>query len=86
MSAPLYIDAVEYPSPNRQKAGTTKQALLTNQKPEPRVRRLPSESTTLAPPPILYCSSVVSFSGWLLIFLECHWNTERHRIGCGQVF
>uniref|UniRef100_A0A5K3FQZ0 Uncharacterized protein n=1 Tax=Mesocestoides corti TaxID=53468 RepID=A0A5K3FQZ0_MESCO len=48
------------------------------------VRRLPSESTTLATPPIIYCTSVVS-SGWLLIFLVCHWNTERQRIGCGQV-
>uniref|UniRef100_A0A5K3FVZ7 Ovule protein n=1 Tax=Mesocestoides corti TaxID=53468 RepID=A0A5K3FVZ7_MESCO len=76
---------VEYPSPNRKQTGTTEQAVLTNQKPEPRVRRLPSESTTLATPLIIYCNSVVSFSVRLLIFLVCHWNTERHRIGCGQV-
>uniref|UniRef100_A0A5K3FW89 Frizzled/Smoothened transmembrane domain-containing protein n=1 Tax=Mesocestoides corti TaxID=53468 RepID=A0A5K3FW89_MESCO len=55
--------------------------LKTNQKPEPHLRCLPSESTTLATPLIIYCSSIVSFSGWLLIFLACHWNAERHRIG-----
>uniref|UniRef100_A0A5K3F2N9 Secreted protein n=1 Tax=Mesocestoides corti TaxID=53468 RepID=A0A5K3F2N9_MESCO len=42
----------------------------------------PSESTT---PLIIYCTSVASFSGWLLTFLACHWNAEGHRIGCGQV-
>uniref|UniRef100_A0A5K3EFW6 Uncharacterized protein n=1 Tax=Mesocestoides corti TaxID=53468 RepID=A0A5K3EFW6_MESCO len=52
----------------------TEQALLTNHKPEPHVRRLPSESTTLATPIIIYCSSLVSFSGWLPIILACHWN------------
>uniref|UniRef100_A0A5K3FAN7 Frizzled/Smoothened transmembrane domain-containing protein n=1 Tax=Mesocestoides corti TaxID=53468 RepID=A0A5K3FAN7_MESCO len=67
------------------RTGTTEQALLTNHKPEPHVRRPPSESTTLATSFILYCSSFVSFSGWLLIFLACHWNTERHRIGCDQM-
>uniref|UniRef100_A0A5K3FHH9 Uncharacterized protein n=1 Tax=Mesocestoides corti TaxID=53468 RepID=A0A5K3FHH9_MESCO len=71
MSAPLCAN-VEYPSPNRKKTGTTEQALLTNQKPEPHVRHLPSESATLATPRIRYCSLVMSFSGWLLIFLACH--------------
>uniref|UniRef100_A0A5K3F5D0 SH3 domain-containing protein n=1 Tax=Mesocestoides corti TaxID=53468 RepID=A0A5K3F5D0_MESCO len=47
-------------------------ALLTNQKLELHVRRLPSESATLATPLIINCTSVVSFSGWLLIFLACH--------------
>uniref|UniRef100_A0A5K3FUF4 Ovule protein n=1 Tax=Mesocestoides corti TaxID=53468 RepID=A0A5K3FUF4_MESCO len=60
------------------KTGTTEQTSLTNQKPEPHVRRLSSESATLATPLIIYCSSVVSFTGRLLIFLECHWNAERH--------
>uniref|UniRef100_A0A5K3FP09 Ig-like domain-containing protein n=1 Tax=Mesocestoides corti TaxID=53468 RepID=A0A5K3FP09_MESCO len=60
------------------KTGTTKQALLTNHKPEPHFRRLPSESPTLATPLIIYYTSVVSFSGWLLIFLPCHWNADRH--------
>uniref|UniRef100_A0A5K3EUV4 Uncharacterized protein n=1 Tax=Mesocestoides corti TaxID=53468 RepID=A0A5K3EUV4_MESCO len=48
---------VEYPSPNRKKTGTTEQAVLINQKPELRVRRLPSESTALATPLITYCIS-----------------------------
>uniref|UniRef100_A0A5K3G2W5 Ovule protein n=1 Tax=Mesocestoides corti TaxID=53468 RepID=A0A5K3G2W5_MESCO len=73
------------PSPNRKNIGTTEQALLTNQKLESHVRRLPSESTTLGSPLIIYCTSVVSFSNWLLIFLACHWNTEGHRISCSQV-
>uniref|UniRef100_A0A5K3FLU0 Spondin domain-containing protein n=1 Tax=Mesocestoides corti TaxID=53468 RepID=A0A5K3FLU0_MESCO len=54
------------------KTGTTEQALLTNQKPEPRVRRLPSESTTLATPLIIYCISSMSFSGWLPSFPACY--------------
>uniref|UniRef100_A0A5K3EXZ5 Uncharacterized protein n=1 Tax=Mesocestoides corti TaxID=53468 RepID=A0A5K3EXZ5_MESCO len=62
------------------KAGTTNQNLLTSHKPEPHVRRRPSESTTLAMTLFIYCSSFVSFSGWLLIFLTCHWNAERQRI------
>uniref|UniRef100_A0A5K3FRJ2 Uncharacterized protein n=1 Tax=Mesocestoides corti TaxID=53468 RepID=A0A5K3FRJ2_MESCO len=81
MSAPLYVATVKYPSPNMNKTGTTEQTLLTNHKPEPQVRLLPSESTTVAMPLIIYCTSFVSFSGWLLIFLTCHWNAERHRIG-----
>uniref|UniRef100_A0A5K3G705 Ovule protein n=1 Tax=Mesocestoides corti TaxID=53468 RepID=A0A5K3G705_MESCO len=76
---------VKYLSPNWKKTGTTEQALLTNQKPEPRVRRLPSVSTTLATPLIIYCISSMSFSGWLPSFPPCHWNAEGHRIGCGQV-
>uniref|UniRef100_A0A5K3FSJ9 Uncharacterized protein n=1 Tax=Mesocestoides corti TaxID=53468 RepID=A0A5K3FSJ9_MESCO len=59
---------VEYPSPNRKKTVTTEQALLTNQKPEPHVRRLPPESTMLATPLIIYCTSVVCFSGCLPSF------------------
>uniref|UniRef100_A0A5K3F2F4 Uncharacterized protein n=1 Tax=Mesocestoides corti TaxID=53468 RepID=A0A5K3F2F4_MESCO len=61
--------------------GTAEQALLTNHEPEPQVRRLPFESSTLATPLNTYNSLSVSFSGWLLIFLACHWNSERHRIG-----
>uniref|UniRef100_A0A5K3FD59 Uncharacterized protein n=1 Tax=Mesocestoides corti TaxID=53468 RepID=A0A5K3FD59_MESCO len=72
---------VEYPSPSRKKTSTTEQALLTNHKPEPHVRRLPSESTGLATPLIKYCSSVMSFSGWLPSFPACHWIAERHGIG-----
>uniref|UniRef100_A0A5K3F115 Ovule protein n=1 Tax=Mesocestoides corti TaxID=53468 RepID=A0A5K3F115_MESCO len=54
------------------KTGTTEQALLTNQKPEPHVRRLSSESATLATPLIIYCISSMSFSGWLPSFPACH--------------
>uniref|UniRef100_A0A5K3ETT2 Uncharacterized protein n=1 Tax=Mesocestoides corti TaxID=53468 RepID=A0A5K3ETT2_MESCO len=60
--------------------GTKEQALLTNYKPEPNVRHHPSESTTLAAPLITCKFFYVSFSGWLQIFLACHWNSERHRI------
>uniref|UniRef100_A0A5K3EVX3 Uncharacterized protein n=1 Tax=Mesocestoides corti TaxID=53468 RepID=A0A5K3EVX3_MESCO len=34
---------VKYPSPNKEKINTIEQALLTNHKPEPYVRRLPSD-------------------------------------------
>uniref|UniRef100_A0A5K3G3A3 Uncharacterized protein n=1 Tax=Mesocestoides corti TaxID=53468 RepID=A0A5K3G3A3_MESCO len=65
MSASLNLGCriVEYPSPNRKKTGSTEQALLTNHKPEPRVRRLPPESPTLATPLIIYCITSMSFSG-----------------------
>uniref|UniRef100_A0A5K3F9I8 GPI mannosyltransferase 2 n=1 Tax=Mesocestoides corti TaxID=53468 RepID=A0A5K3F9I8_MESCO len=72
VTASLYVADVKYPRPNRKKTSTTEQALLTNQKLEPRVRRPPSETTTLATPLIVYCSSIVSFSGWLHFFLEHH--------------
>uniref|UniRef100_A0A5K3ESB7 Ovule protein n=1 Tax=Mesocestoides corti TaxID=53468 RepID=A0A5K3ESB7_MESCO len=80
-TSPHRITRVEYTSPNSKKTGTKEQALLTNQKPEQRVRRLPSDATTLATPPVIYYTSLVSFSVWLLFFLACHWSTERHRIG-----
>ncbi|VDD76469.1 unnamed protein product [Mesocestoides corti] len=67
---------IEYLSPSIKEAGKTDQALLTNHKPEPHVGASPSEFMTLATPLIVVCSSVVSFSGWLLIFLVCHWHTE----------
>uniref|UniRef100_A0A5K3FY39 Transmembrane protein n=1 Tax=Mesocestoides corti TaxID=53468 RepID=A0A5K3FY39_MESCO len=63
---------IENPSPNMKNTGTTEEALLTNWKPGPRVRRLPSEPATLATPFIIYCTSVVFFSGWRLIFLAFH--------------
>uniref|UniRef100_A0A5K3F3I4 Uncharacterized protein n=1 Tax=Mesocestoides corti TaxID=53468 RepID=A0A5K3F3I4_MESCO len=61
--------------------GTTLQALLTDHKPGSHVRCLPSESTTLATPFIIYCISSMSFSGWLPSFPACHWTAERHGIG-----
>uniref|UniRef100_A0A5K3EF63 Uncharacterized protein n=1 Tax=Mesocestoides corti TaxID=53468 RepID=A0A5K3EF63_MESCO len=63
------------------KSGTTEQTLLTNCKPEPHVRRLPSESPTLARPLIIYCSSVVSLSDWLLILPHAIGTQRGHRIG-----
>uniref|UniRef100_A0A5K3ESN0 Uncharacterized protein n=1 Tax=Mesocestoides corti TaxID=53468 RepID=A0A5K3ESN0_MESCO len=53
---------VEYQSPARKMARTTEQALLTNHKPKPQVRRRPSETTTLGTPLIIYCFRV-SVSG-----------------------
>uniref|UniRef100_A0A5K3ESH0 DUF4771 domain-containing protein n=1 Tax=Mesocestoides corti TaxID=53468 RepID=A0A5K3ESH0_MESCO len=76
-----YSSLCRIPEPNRKKTGTTEQALLTNQKPEPRIRRPPSESTTLATPLIIYCISSMSFSGWLPSFPACHWIAERHGVG-----
>uniref|UniRef100_A0A5K3FZU9 Uncharacterized protein n=1 Tax=Mesocestoides corti TaxID=53468 RepID=A0A5K3FZU9_MESCO len=81
MSAPHCVAIVEYPSPNRKNTGLTEQALLTNHKPEPRVRRLPSESTALATPLIIYCISSMFFSGWLPSFPACYWIAEGHGIG-----
>uniref|UniRef100_A0A5K3FY79 Uncharacterized protein n=1 Tax=Mesocestoides corti TaxID=53468 RepID=A0A5K3FY79_MESCO len=62
------------------RTGTTEQVLLTNHKPEPHIRRHPPESASLATPLCIYCSSLVSFAGWLLNVLACHWNAEQHRI------
>uniref|UniRef100_A0A5K3G0Z5 Uncharacterized protein n=1 Tax=Mesocestoides corti TaxID=53468 RepID=A0A5K3G0Z5_MESCO len=59
------------------KTGSTERALLIIQKPEPHIRRRPSECTTLATPLIIYCSAFVSFSALLLSLLACHWNAER---------
>uniref|UniRef100_A0A5K3FV40 Secreted protein n=1 Tax=Mesocestoides corti TaxID=53468 RepID=A0A5K3FV40_MESCO len=53
---PSDVATVEYPSLSINKTGTTEQALLTNQKPEPHIRHLPSEPTMLATPLIIYCS------------------------------
>uniref|UniRef100_A0A5K3FYN0 Prolactin receptor n=1 Tax=Mesocestoides corti TaxID=53468 RepID=A0A5K3FYN0_MESCO len=55
---------VEHPSPDRKKAGTTEQALLTNHKPEPPVMFCPSKFPKPATPLITYCTSFVCFSGW----------------------
>uniref|UniRef100_A0A5K3EVA4 Uncharacterized protein n=1 Tax=Mesocestoides corti TaxID=53468 RepID=A0A5K3EVA4_MESCO len=54
------------------KTGKTEQALLISQKPESHFRRRPSDSATQSVPFITYCSSFVSVSGWLPIFLACH--------------
>uniref|UniRef100_A0A5K3FUA3 Ovule protein n=1 Tax=Mesocestoides corti TaxID=53468 RepID=A0A5K3FUA3_MESCO len=62
--------SVEYPGPGTKKTGKTEQALLTNYKPEPHIRSGSSEPTTLATPLNIYCTSFVSFSGWLPIFLQ----------------
>uniref|UniRef100_A0A5K3FA15 Uncharacterized protein n=1 Tax=Mesocestoides corti TaxID=53468 RepID=A0A5K3FA15_MESCO len=56
------------------KSSITEQVLLTNHKPEPHIRRRPSESTMPAAPLIIYRFSYVSVSSWLGIFLACHWN------------
>uniref|UniRef100_A0A5K3F916 Uncharacterized protein n=1 Tax=Mesocestoides corti TaxID=53468 RepID=A0A5K3F916_MESCO len=79
------LQFLEYPGLNTKTTATTEQALLTNNKPKPHVRCSPSETTKLATPFITYCASFVSFSGWLLIFITCHWSTERHRTCCGHV-
>uniref|UniRef100_A0A5K3FXK6 PIR Superfamily Protein n=1 Tax=Mesocestoides corti TaxID=53468 RepID=A0A5K3FXK6_MESCO len=84
MSEPSDVAIAEYPSHSMKKTGTTKQAVSTNHKPEPHVGRLPSVSTKLATPLIIYCSSFVPFCGWLLTFLVCHWKEVRHRISYGQ--
>uniref|UniRef100_A0A5K3F8Z2 Ovule protein n=1 Tax=Mesocestoides corti TaxID=53468 RepID=A0A5K3F8Z2_MESCO len=72
---------VKYPRPSLKNTGTTYQALLTSNKAEPYVRHRPFGSTKPATPLIVNCSSFESFSGCLHIFLACHWNAERHRIG-----
>uniref|UniRef100_A0A5K3EY89 Uncharacterized protein n=1 Tax=Mesocestoides corti TaxID=53468 RepID=A0A5K3EY89_MESCO len=80
MSAPQNLTRVEYSRSSMKKTGTTEQALLTNHKPEPHVRSCPSETSTLAKPITICCYSLVSFSGWLVIFLGCHWKSERQSI------
>uniref|UniRef100_A0A5K3FCX6 Ovule protein n=1 Tax=Mesocestoides corti TaxID=53468 RepID=A0A5K3FCX6_MESCO len=63
MSTPLFVTSEEYPSSSMQQNGKTKQALLTNNKPEPHVRRGSSESNSLPTPPIIYPFLNVFVSG-----------------------
>uniref|UniRef100_A0A5K3F3A6 ULP_PROTEASE domain-containing protein n=1 Tax=Mesocestoides corti TaxID=53468 RepID=A0A5K3F3A6_MESCO len=65
--------------------GTTEQALLTNNNPEPYFRHRPSESTTLPTRLIMYCPLFVSSSDWLHIFLACHWITDRQELAEASV-
>uniref|UniRef100_A0A5K3G1R5 Uncharacterized protein n=1 Tax=Mesocestoides corti TaxID=53468 RepID=A0A5K3G1R5_MESCO len=56
-----------------EKTGTTERTFLPNHKPESHVRCHLSESATLTTTFISNCTSFVSFSGWLRIFLACYW-------------
>uniref|UniRef100_A0A5K3FH11 Uncharacterized protein n=1 Tax=Mesocestoides corti TaxID=53468 RepID=A0A5K3FH11_MESCO len=72
---------VECTSPSVKKTYTSDKDLLTNHKPEPHVRRRPSESTTVATPLNIYRLLSASVSRRLDISLACHWNAERQWIG-----